>query len=737
MTPIRAAIAARITGRGYRGMARVSRLLLRVGVAGGLVCGVVVVAGNPGGAAVSAACYYSYGCGGGSSLTYFGLGDSYSSGESNAHYITGSELNIPSTDGCDRSKVSYPRILAAGPLAAITGASSTNLQFIACSGATTAEMTGSGRDGELAQSVEEGKIESDLGLPPDLVTLTGGGDDAGFTYVLEHCIGVQLEFDYYHSLHLPAPTDCGNDVKFTTETTNAIDALEPVFQQNYTTLAKAAGPHTSVLVGDYPQLFPSSVAAQTCSELAYILSPDDQSQMNLWGAILNREVAQATRSDGLNFVDVVPTFKGHAICDSKGAWIRTVSFKNGLLHPSANGLASASFHPNPAGQQGYATAFASFIRNYRAKGLPRTAAGLPADTGSFGSFTSNAIGLSGFDTPLTSLPLSTDTATLTSGPLTVAPSDPTTCAEQFNGGESVNVTGGGYAPDSTVSLTIMPGTPDAVSYSVVADGSGRISATLQLPAGLVGASAPGVAPTGYLQADGAGAASTTQSDVSLVQVGDPATGCTQTPPTPATATVLLSGSDGGFLSTAGAAFAISGPGLPTVGSGTPAAGTYAELDVAADESTVCPASEPAGVTCSDGTLEGLTPGATYTASEVVTPAGYQSAPPQTFTAPTDGSTATVEFTNAALIDNYSTGSGAQNCVLCVLAPTGAGTVAASGTAKIVWSGPATVDSNSSTATTASGSAALSGDSFYGAGQVKLTGTATLTAPGGRLTGSAA
>ncbi len=38
-----------------------------------------------------------------------------------------------------------------------------------------------------------------------------------------------------------------------------------------------------------------------------------------------------------------------------------------------------------------------------------------------------------------------------------------------------------------------------------------------------------------------------------------------------------------------------------------------------DESTVCPASEPAGVICSDGTWEGLTPGATYTPSEVVTP----------------------------------------------------------------------------------------------------------------------
>jgi hypothetical protein len=75
MMPIRAAVTARVT-RVYRMVARASRPLIRVGVAGGLVLGVVVVAGNPGGAAVSAACYYSYGCGGGGSLTYFGLGDS-------------------------------------------------------------------------------------------------------------------------------------------------------------------------------------------------------------------------------------------------------------------------------------------------------------------------------------------------------------------------------------------------------------------------------------------------------------------------------------------------------------------------------------------------------------------------------------------------------------------------------------------------------------------------------------
>jgi GDSL-like Lipase/Acylhydrolase family len=735
MKPIGAAITARLAGRGY---SRMARLLVRVGVAGGLVFGAVVVAGNPGGAAVSAACYYSYGCGGGGSLTYFGLGDSYSSGESNAHYIAGSVLDRNSAaDHCDRSSVSYPEILAGGQLAAITGAS-TNVQFIACSGATTTQMTTSGSNNEGSQVAQIVQIEKILGLPPDLMTLTGGGDDAGFSKVIDHCIVDELKFDYAYTFHLPRPNDCANDVKFTTETTNAIAALEPVLQQNYAALAEAGGPQTSVLVADYPQIFASSVAAQTCSELAYLLSPDDQSQMNLWGAILNREVAQAARADGLNFVDVAPTFKGHAVCDSKGAWIRTFSQKNGVRLPFTKGFGSASFHPNPAGQQGYATAFESYLRNYKAHRLPLTPAGLPADTGSFGSFSSNSIELNSFDTPLspTLLTSSPDTATLTSDLLTVTPSDPTICAEQFNGGESVNVTGGGYAPEATVTLTIMDGTPWAVTDTVVADDSGQINTTLQLPAGLAGVSPPGVAPTGYMEADGAGASSTTESNVALFQVGDPASGCTETPLTPATATVLLSGSDGGFLPTAGAAFAISGPGLPTVGSGTPAPGTYAELDVAADESTVCPASEPAGVICSDGTLEGLTTGATYTASEVVTPAGYQSAPAQDFTAPTDGSTATVEFTNAVLIDNYSTGSGGQDCVLCVLAPSGAGAVSVSGTAKIVWSGPATVDSTSSAATTASGSATLSGDSFYAAGQVKLSGTATLTAPGGQLTGTA-
>jgi hypothetical protein len=50
---------------------------------------------------------------------------------------------------------------------------------------------------------------------------------------------------------------------------------------------------------------------------------------------------------------------------------------------------------------------------------------------------------------------------------------------------------------------------------------------LQLPAVLTGTSATGVAPTGYPEADGAGASSTTQSDVSLPQVGDLVRGCTE------------------------------------------------------------------------------------------------------------------------------------------------------------------------------------------------------------------
>src|SRR5438132_460603 len=77
------------------------------------------------------------------------------------------------TDGCHRSTKSYARLLA-GFVAA------RQAQYVACSGAIVANLY-LGQNGEPAQL---GSLSSDT----DLVTLTIGGNDAGFPDVLTHCV---------------------------------------------------------------------------------------------------------------------------------------------------------------------------------------------------------------------------------------------------------------------------------------------------------------------------------------------------------------------------------------------------------------------------------------------------------------------------------------------------------------------------------------------------------------------
>jgi hypothetical protein len=98
---------------------------------------------------------------------------------------------------------------------------------------------------------------------------------------------------------------------------------------------------------------------------------------------------------------------------------------------------------------------------------------------------------------------------------------------------------------------------------------------------------------------------------------------------------------------AGAVFAITGPGLPPLVGTTGGSGKLAELVTTAVDGTVCPSKEPAGVHCTDGSIEGLRVGQTYTATEVKPPADFAGAAPQTFTA-TSGDETGLYFLNAYL-----------------------------------------------------------------------------------------
>jgi hypothetical protein len=311
--------------------------------------------------------------------------------------------------------------------------------------------------------------------------------------------------------------------------------------------------------------------------------------------------------------------------------------------------------------------------------------------------------------------------TLQMDDLTLSPSDPSACPTQYSAGESVEVTGAGFAPGATVSLSVMPGTPQAATYPVTAGDAGDIDTTIVLPAVLSGKPV-GSGSVGYAEATGSGATTTKQSDNNMFAIGDTSPGCGVPVLTGAQASVELLGDDSPYLSLTGATFAVDGPGLPSSEGAT--SGNFAELNTDANELTSCSAQEPTGVQCVDGVIGGLTPDATYTVTQLQAPSGYAIAAPVSITATEDGTVADAAFTDTALGSDYESGDTAASCLLCVLSATGT-SLSATGNSRITWAGIGTSDSTSATATTATGSSILTGQALFNAGGVKLTGSSHL------------
>jgi lysophospholipase L1-like esterase len=224
---------------------------------------------------------------------YTALGDSYSSGVGTRTYIS---------DGtsCHRSTYAYPAITAAALGATLT--------FAACGGATVSSVL-SGQLGGLSAATT-------------YVTLSVGGNDAGFSSVIERCA-------------LPWPYTCWGDID--KANTFIRNTLPGTLDNLYNKIHSLASNARVVIVG-YPRLFNVS----DCQSLARI-SPGEQSSLNASADLLDTTISGRAAAHGFRFVDPRSVFAGHAVCDST-EWI------NGLSNPTME-----SYHPNRTGQaSGYA-----------------------------------------------------------------------------------------------------------------------------------------------------------------------------------------------------------------------------------------------------------------------------------------------------------------------------------------------------------------------------------------------
>ncbi|WP_394836575.1 SGNH/GDSL hydrolase family protein [Pendulispora rubella] len=218
------------------------------------------------------------------SNNYVALGDSYASGLGTREYTD---------DGCKRSNHAY------GPQ--LASAKGLNLTFVACSGARIPDVRN-----------QLGSLNSNTGL----VTVSVGGNDAGFADVITKCAG-------------PWPTNCNGDID---KANNFIKNTLPGQLDGLYNDIRAKAPNAVVIVVGYPRIF----NGETCNALARI-SADEQSRLNATADLLATTIKGRASAHSFKFVDARTPFNGHAVCDDT-EWI------NGLSNPI-----SESYHPNRAG----------------------------------------------------------------------------------------------------------------------------------------------------------------------------------------------------------------------------------------------------------------------------------------------------------------------------------------------------------------------------------------------------
>ena len=219
---------------------------------------------------------------------YVALGDSYASG-------VGTGDHRADASGCRRSAYAYPSLLAAER--------GYDLRFAACSGATTAHV----------QRHQLGALGEDTAL----VTLSIGGNDAGFAEVLTTCAA-----PWWLAACDPAVDLARRVVR---------DELPGRLRRLYAAVRDRA-PRARVVVVGYPRLF----MGDDC-DLGTWFTRGEQQRLNATADLLDTRVAAAARAAGFAYADPTAAFTGHAVCDP-AEWV------NGLSLPVGE-----SFHPNAAG----------------------------------------------------------------------------------------------------------------------------------------------------------------------------------------------------------------------------------------------------------------------------------------------------------------------------------------------------------------------------------------------------
>ncbi|WP_438939648.1 SGNH/GDSL hydrolase family protein [Catenulispora pinisilvae] len=305
------------------------------------------------------------------------MGDSYSSGEGAEPYLPGTDVGPYASqdtstspdatwNACRQSQNSWIRLTTLphqtntiGKTADVFG-DSLDYQSTACSGAYTYNFG----PGELVDTKTNQPIWGTMGQYHEvpqiaagfldehttLVALTIGGNDAGFSDVVKHCV----------ELDCPADSKVKGDI--VAATANIPGVLAAIHDK---------APNAKIVLLGYPELFNAPNVILGCS----VMASSNASQLNGWADYMETHEADAVATAVASQAHVPATFywpnaefSNHRICDNA-----TSGINDAVAAPTGPGDFSCpgsklpcgsmeSYHPNNTGTPIYAAAFLNALR---------------------------------------------------------------------------------------------------------------------------------------------------------------------------------------------------------------------------------------------------------------------------------------------------------------------------------------------------------------------------------------
>ena len=316
---------------------------------------------------------------------YLALGDSYISGEGAYNYLEGTDT----TDNkCHISILSYPYLLA-------RGLNYNSFHSVACSGARMNDITNTTKayisqskpkltKGQLDAANQVSAILNNFqpgyinqldfvnSYQPQVITLSIGGNDVGFSSILASCVS---------PLNL---STCYSTYEDRLELVRQINAQFPTLVGVYQTLKNVSPPDTRIYVIGYPQIVKPGGNCGTNVQL----NADEIVFAQQFTAYLNTVIQQAAAKVGVYYVDTQNTFNGYRLCETGSGKSAVNGLTKGkdfpkLLSGIIHGpFGNESYHPTSFGYSLLRDAVLAATNGLGATmPLPNSAAVPPAEAG--------------------------------------------------------------------------------------------------------------------------------------------------------------------------------------------------------------------------------------------------------------------------------------------------------------------------------------------------------------------